>query len=355
MLDDDTAIAVLSTTCLEVPPSGYGGLELMVYHLCQELGQRDYAVTCIAPEGTAIDGVDVIETTPPDDSQRCFEREPEAYEIYADRLSEFDVIIDHSWQKLSYDRKRERPEEMAETVVMGVFHGMPAFVQQPLDQPNFLSVSRAAAQAWSDHLGLEVRHVYNGIDLSEYPVSESTDDYLMTLNRIVPEKGIIECIDVAEYLGVPLKIVGEDKFVDDREYVIEVMRRCGQSPVADYVGRVDHDEKVEYLQNAVGVVLLPQRPYKEVFGLAAVEAMACGTPVLAMDNAGLGEVVRTVQGRGAYRSLEVLAADAERVVERAGKFPGPTELRSGVDEHFSTAAMTDLYLQRAGEAIAGGW
>lgn len=355
MLDDDTAIAVLSTTCLEVPPSGYGGLELMVYHLSHELGQREYDVTCIAPEGTEIEGADVIETTPPDDSQQCFEREPEAYELYADRLAEFDVVFDHSWQKLAYERKVEHPDEMADTVILGIWHGMPAFVPIPVDQPNFLSVSRAAAQAWSEHLGFEVRHVYNGIDLSKYPVAESTDDYLMTLNRIVPEKGIIECIDVAEYLGLPIKIVGEDKFVDDREYVVEVMRRCGQSPVADYVGQVDHDEKVELLQHAAGVVLLPQRPYKEVFGLAAVEAMACGTPVLAMDNAGLGEVVRTVQDRGAYRSLDVLAADAERVVERAGKFPGPTALRAGVDEHFSVPAMTDLYLQRAREAIAGGW
>lgn len=355
MIDTDTSVAVVSTTCLAVPPSGYGGLELVVYNLCHELGKRDHDVTCIAPQGTDIDGVDVIETTRPSDTQECFRKEPMAYDYYADRLAEFDVVIDHSWQKLSYDRKRLHPEEMADTEILGVWHGMPTNVPSPVEHPNFLSVSETAAEAWSEHLGFEVRHVYNGIDLSKYPLQPDKGDYLMTLNRIMPEKGILECIDLAEHLRVPFKIVGEDVFVDDLEYVVEVMYRCGQSAYAEYVGQVDHDRKVELLGNARGLVLLPQRPYIEVFGLSAVEAMASGTPVLAMDNGGLGEVVSTVQGRGAYENIDVLAADLERVAQDGGKFPGPKTLREGVADHFSTERMADIYLQRAEEALTGGW
>jgi glycosyltransferase involved in cell wall biosynthesis len=355
MVDEDTRIAVVSTTCLEIPPSGYGGLELMVYNLCAELGERGYDVTCIAPQGTEIDGVDVIETTPPDDSQNCFRREPEAFGLYADRLREFDLVIDHSWQKLSYQRKREHRSEMADTSILGVWHGMPEFRPQPVERPNFVSVSEAAADAWSRTLGFEVRHVYNGIDVSKYPLQREKGDYVMTLNRIMPEKGILQCIDAAEQLGVHFKVVGEDKFVDDPGYVVEVMRRCGQSPYAEYVGRVDQAEKVELLQGARGLVLLPQSPYKEVFGLAAVEAMAAGTPVLATDNSGLGEVVRTAQGRGTYRDLDVMAADLERVALGSHRFPDPEALRAGVEEHFSTGAMADVYLERGQEALDGGW
>jgi len=355
MIDIDTKIAVISTTCLEVPPSGYGGLELMVYNLCYELGQRGYDVTCIAPRGTEIENVDTIETTPPTDSTNCFRKEPEAFRIYADRLSEFDLVIDHSWQKLSYYRKREYPVEMADTEIVGVWHGSPSFVAKPIERPNFVSVSKAAAKAWTDHLGFEVRHVYNGIDLSKYPLQEENSDYLMTLNRIMPEKGIIECIDIAERLGVPFKIVGEDLFVENVEYVLEVMRRCGQSQYAEYVGQVDQDEKVELLGNARALVLLPQRPYKEVFGLAAVEGMATGTPVLATDNVGLGEVIRTVQGRGAYDNLEVLVAHLQRVVDGDHRFPGPAELRAAVEKQFSVEQMTDVYLQRARDVFDGGW
>lgn len=355
MVDTDTSVGVISTTCLEIPPSGYGGLELMVYNLCVELGQRGYDVTCMAPEGTTIENVDVIETTPPDDSQECFRREPEAFDTYADRLQEFDLVIDHSWQKLSYERKRDRPAELRDTTIVGVWHGMPTFKVKPIDRPNFVSVSRAAAEAWSRALGFEVRHVYNGIDVSAYPLQSDNGDYVMTLNRIMPEKGILECIDLADHLGVPLKVVGEDQFVDDPGYVIDVMLRCGQSPNAEYVGAVEQDRKVELLQNARGLVLLPQHPYKEVFGLTAVKAMATGTPVLATDNNGLAEVVETVQDRGTYRDLDVLAADLERVVEGTDSFPEPDALRAGVEAHFSRERMTDSYLERRREALDGGW
>jgi len=355
MVDTDTSIAVVSTTCLEVPPSGYGGLELMVYNLTRELADRSYEVTCIAPQGTDVEGADVVETTRPSDSTQCFAMEPQAYRRYADRLSVFDVVIDHSWQKLTYRRAQNYPEEMADTTILGVWHGMPRFDLPPVENPNYVSVSRAAAEAWERKLGFEVRHVYNGIDVEKYPLEERKDDYVMTLNRIMPEKGITECIDVAEHLGVPMKIVGEDLFVDDVSYVADVMARCGQSQFAEYVGRVDHEAKVDLLRRARALVLLPQSPYQEVFGLAAAEAMSAGTPVLAIDNNGLGEVVRTVQGTGTYDNENVLAADLERVAADEGRFPDPAALREGVVEHFSVEAMTDRYLQRVEEAVEGGW
>jgi glycosyltransferase involved in cell wall biosynthesis len=250
MLELETHIAVVLTTCLQVPPDGYGGLELMVYNPCAEPADRGYDVTCIAPEGTDIDGADVIETTPPDDSRNCFRREPDACEAYADRLSGFDLVIDHSRQKLPYARKQRHPEEMTDTGILGVWHGMPEFDPRPIDEPDFVSVGQAAAAGWSQSLDFEVRHVYNGIDLSEYDLRLKTGDYAMTFNRVMPEKGIIECIDIAEALEVPLKVVGEDKFVDDPGYVVEVMRRCGRSPYAEYIGQVDEEQKAELLAAA---------------------------------------------------------------------------------------------------------
>jgi glycosyltransferase involved in cell wall biosynthesis len=354
-LDTDTRIAVVSSTCLEVPPSGYGGLELMVYNLCHELGQRGYDVTCIAPQGTDIENVDTIETTRPSDAEQCFRKEPQAYEMYADRLAQFDLVFDHSWQKLSYRRTWAHGDEMDGTAIVGIWHGMPRHRPKPVERPNFCSVSRTAARAWSGTLGFEVRHVYNGIDLERYPLVAEKGDYVMTLNRIMPEKGILQCIDLAEHLELQLEVVGEDQFVDDLEYVVEVMRRCGQSEYATYVGQVDHDEKVDLLQRARALVLLPQPPYQEAFGLAAAEAMAAGTPVLATDNTGLGEVVDAVQGRGTYDNLEVLAADLDRVSDGSNGFPGPADLRAGVEDNFSIEQMADTYLQRGGEAIEEGW
>lgn len=356
MLDKDSRIGVISTTCLQVPPEDYGGLELMVYNLSHELGRRGYDTTCIAPEGSEIENVDVIETLPPDDSQDCFDREPDAYSAYAEHMPKFDLLIDHSWIKLSYFGKRDHPEVMADTEIMGVWHGMPAPIENtPVDTPNYVSVSKAAAEAWTWNTEFEVRHVYNGIDTSRYPLQEEKGEYYMTLNRITAEKGILECVQLADDLEIPFKVVGEDEFIDDIEYAYEVMKSCSRSDYAEYVGKVDQEEKVELLKSARGLVLLPQPPYLEVFGLAAVEAMACGTAVIATQNNGLAEVVETVQGTGAYENMDQIRSRVRELTDDRGAFPGPVELREGVAENFSKEAMTDIYLQRGEEAMREGW
>jgi glycosyltransferase involved in cell wall biosynthesis len=171
----------------------------------------------------------------------------------------------------------------------------------------------------------------------------------------MPEKGILECVELADEHGIALKVVGEDEFVEDHGYVLEVIDRCRRSNHADYVGKVDADRKTDLLGDARGLVLLPRHPYREAFGLAAVEAMAAGTPVIATDNTGLGEVVRTVQGTGAYDDLDRVGEAMCDLAGGDGGFPGPEALRTGVEEHFSKAAMADAYLDRIDEAVAEGW
>lgn len=359
MLDKDKSIMVISTTCLQVPPDEYGGVEQMAYNLCHELGSRGYDVTCVAPEGTEIENVSVIETVEPTDSQDCFNREPDAYEEYAPKMPEHDIIIDHSWQKCSYVGKSKNKSLMEDIPILGVWHGMPSVrMKPPVDNPCYMSVSNAAAKAWSDYTGLKVKFAHNGIDMSRYPLREDswTDgEYLLTLNRIMKEKGIHEFIKLCDKHEQKFIVAGEDSFVDDMGYVHEAMRLCAESDYGKYLGTVSQEKKVELLRNAKKTFLLPMHGYQEVFGLAAVESMACGTPAVCLDNNGLSEVVDMAPRDYVCEDLDEVETLIKTSNATGSGKPKPTELRNTVFTHFSDNSMTDQYLMRCEEALESPW
>lgn len=350
---------VISTTCLEVPPSGYGGVEQMVYNLCKELASRDYDVTCVAPQGTEIEGVSVIETVEPTDSQDCFAREPDAYEQYAAKMPEHDVIIDHSWKKCSLVGKSKNENLMDGIPIISVWHGMPSVkAKPPVENPCYMSVSNAAAKSWEKYSGIRTKFAHNGIQVDEYELRDDhwTDgDYYLTLNRIMKEKGIHEFIKLCDKHEKKFIVAGEDSFVDDMGYVHEAMRMCAESEYGTYLGTVGQDKKVELLRNAKKTFLLPMHGYKEVFGLAAVESMACGTPVVCLDNNGLGEVVDTAPRNYVCQNLSEVEVNIKSHDKKVDALPRPIDFRNVVSKHFSDKSMTDQYLRRAKEALNDPW
>jgi len=359
LLTKEDNIVIISTTCLEVPPTGYGGVEQVVYNLAEELVSRGYNITCVAPKGTEIEGANVIETVEPDDSTNCFAREPEAYEIYKDEIDQADVVLDHSWQKHSYIAKNEDIPPFGDIPVLGVWHGMPSIREKPpVEYPNYLSVSKSAATAWSEHTGLEVRHAYNGINLDNYGLRDnhySEGDNVLTLNRIMPEKGIKEFVSMCHTNELEFIVAGENTFVDNPGYVHEIMAIVHNSDHGTYRGRVSHSEKVELLKNAKATVLMPIGNYKEVFGLAAVESMACGTPVICTDNNGLAEVASCHHQNKVTNSLEEMVEHLSELSSSASAMLDPSILRDIVTKSFSQSAMTDLYIQRMNEALESSW
>lgn len=359
MLDKESKILIVSTSCLEVPPPQYGGLEQMVYNLALELGTRDYDVTCAAPRGTEIPNVSIIETIEPDDSQECFKREPEAYYQYSQQLPDFDFIIDHSWQKISYIHKGDFPDLMKDSHIIGVWHGMPSVSQKPpVEHPNYVSVSKAAAKSWEEHTGLEVRHCYNGISVEDYPLRDNlcTDgDYFLTLNRIMPEKGIDLFCDLCEEVGVEYKVIGEDQFVDDPGFVHEIMAKCANSELGEYRGTVSQDEKISLLQNAKATILLPTRGYEEVFGLAAVESAACGTPPIVLNNNGLGEIVSEMNQSLVCENLKDVKYLMERIEHGTITKGFNNERLRERAKLYSRENMADMYLQRCEEVLESSW
>jgi len=133
-----------------------------------------------------------------------------------------------------------------------------------------------------------VATVYNGIDLDRFAVKESeARSFLLSLGRICQDKGTATAIDIAKALNLPLKIAGKVDEADRTYFDQHVKPHLSQN--IEYIGEVDHDKKVSLYQKAIAVVY--PIAFEEPFGLVMVEAMACGTPLMAFDRGSVRELL----------------------------------------------------------------
>jgi len=133
-----------------------------------------------------------------------------------------------------------------------------------------------------------VKTVYHGLPtqlLTPQPVKPS---YLAFLGRISPEKSVDRAIRIAERCGLPIKIAAK---IDraDRDYYDEEIKPLMNSPYVDYIGEISDHEKSSFLSGAIA--LLVPIDWPEPFGLVMIEAMACGTPVIAFNRGSVPEVI----------------------------------------------------------------
>ncbi len=180
-----------------------------------------------------------------------------------------------------------------------------------------------------------VATVYNGTDLSRFTFNEAGGDYFAFVGRICPEKNIEGAIAIARRTGVPLRIAAKVDPVDV-EYYEAVIKPLIDGRLVDYVGELGDEDKNDLLGSARALLFPVDWP--EPFGLAMTEAMACGTPVLALRRGSVPEVVEDgVTGfvRDTEEELVALADDVTRLSRRA--------CRERVERHFSVEVMTDGY------------
>src|SRR6516164_4650522 len=133
-----------------------------------------------------------------------------------------------------------------------------------------------------------IQTIYHGVPeklLSPRPVKPA---YLGVLGRIAPEKSIDRAIRVAKRCGIPLKIAAKVDRVD-QEYYDEVIKPLLDSPFIEYIGEISDQEKSEFLSGAVALLVTIDWP--EPFGLVMIEAMACGTPVVAFNRGSVPEII----------------------------------------------------------------
>jgi glycosyltransferase involved in cell wall biosynthesis len=337
-------VAVLAPPWFAVPPSGYGGIEWIVWLLADGLTDKGHEVTLFAAgeSRTKARLVSVFDHAPSEQIGRSL---PDLRHVLAcyERADEFDVINDHTGPLGA------ALGGLLETPVVHTVHG-------PLDgEPGdvYESIGRVAPSVGLISISLNQRrprpdlnwiaNVPNALDLEHYPCKPHRGDYLLFLGRLNHEKGAHRAVAVAMELGLPLKLAGKMREPREKEYFAEFIEPHLGNGI-EYLGEVNHGTKVELLQNA-RCTLFPIE-WEEPFGLVMIESMACGTPVIATRHGAVPEVI----GDGSGGVIVDDWHDIPAALEQADAIE-PRDCRRYAEEGFAPERMVGDYERAYEEAI----
>ncbi|MBD2102778.1 glycosyltransferase family 4 protein [Leptolyngbya sp. FACHB-261] len=330
-------IAQVAPLWERVPPPAYGGIELVVGLLCDELVRRGHEVTLFA-SGDSISLAKLEAVHPRALRLDAAVKETAIYEMLQlsrvyEQASEFDIIHSHmGCAALAYANLVKTPSVHT---LHGIFTPDNEKMYVHARQQPYVSISEAQREP---RLNLNcVGTVYNGIDTSTYKFQEKPEDppYLAFLGRISPEKGTHLAIEIAKRSGWHLKMAGKVDVVDVEYFEQEIKPHIDGKQI-EYLGEANHEQKSDLMGAAVAT-LFPIT-WREPFGLVMIESMVTGTPVIAMNLGSTAEVV--VHGKTGFlcNSLEEAIAAIDRVPELDRR-----ACREHVLAKFSVQRMTDGY------------
>jgi glycosyltransferase involved in cell wall biosynthesis len=289
-------IAQLAANTESVPPSSYGGTEQVVSLLTNALVEAGHDVTLFATgdSKTSAKLVSVHDCALSLDNSIKITQWP-AYDTRAliklcEMQDQFDVVHNHmGYQALPFLDQLKIPSVTTNHDAIKPFCA-PIYLQYA--RLPYAAISEAYKKLnYPDKLNYQAV-IYNGIDVSEF-LSEEDDSvqtrkYLLFLGRICRDKGTMEAIEIARKLALPLIIAGRLEEADEpyfRTYV-EPYLEPGK---IDFIGEVDYSKKLSLFRGAIAV--LYPIAFEEPFGIVLAEAMASGTPVLALDRGSVREVL----------------------------------------------------------------
>lgn len=331
-------IAQVAPLMESVPPRLYGGTERIVSYLTEELIRQGHQVTLFA-SGDSVTQAELVACT-----NRALRMDPEvrdplpylviAIDQVRRRAHEFDALHFHI-DYLHFPLFRTFGRSMVTTM-----HGR-------LDLPDLLPVLTAFPEmslvSISDHQRRPLPHlrwlrtIHHGLPTDLYSFAAApSGDYLAFLGRICPEKRPDRAIEIARRAGIPLKIAAKVDRVDET-YFAEVVRPLLRDPLIEFVGEIGEAEKASLLGDARGLLFPIDWP--EPFGLVMIEAMACGTPVIAWRCGSVPEVVEDGVTGYIVDGIE----DAVTAVDRLGALDRAL-IRRRFEGRFSAEQMAREYL-----------
>jgi glycosyltransferase involved in cell wall biosynthesis len=206
------------------------------------------------------------------------------------------------------------------------------FQQFPSAPVVSISNAQRRPMAWANWIGT----VYHGLPENGLSFSPNPEGYLAFLGRICPEKGLDRAIEIARGAGLALKIAAKVDAVD-RHYFESVIKPLLREPDVDFIGEIGQGEKSCFLGGARALLFPIDWP--EPFGLVMIEAMACGTPVIAFDHGSVREIIE--EGRSGYVVSDLSSAiEAVQKVDRLDR----AVCRQSFLERFTARRMAENYL-----------
>lgn len=336
-------IAVLATNWFPVPSAR--GPEMVVYEVTQGLVRRGHEVTLFA-SGNSQTSARLVSVTPTDtfsdpdvgfsSRRRYFELAliSKAYQM----AEEFDLIhVGFSCGKLTLPFASFVKTPSVVTVHDELTH--PFFKKlYPLykDVDNFFFVSISDSQRKPLPELPWIKTVYNGVNLKDFEFREERGDYLVSLGRLSPTKGIHLAIEAARKAGVPLKIAGGDREIHP-DYFEEQIAPAVDGKRVEFLGPIlSKKKRSDFLKNARALLFPIQ--WEEPFGLVMVEAMACGTPVIAFNRGSIPEVV--ADGKTGF--IVKTVGGMVRAIKKIDQI-NRRRCREWVEKSFSAEKMVDGY------------
>jgi glycosyltransferase involved in cell wall biosynthesis len=329
-------IAQIAPVIESVPPKKYGGTERVVYALTEELVKRGHEVTLFA-SGDSKTSAKLVSVYP-----RAL-REARLKDLYGanmltmlnigtayERQDEFDIIHDHNGH-ISLPTAN-----LARTPVVMTTHGAYSpevkRVFQTLRRPFVATISKA--QGYPAPNLHYAGNAYNDLSMEHYPFSGEHDGYFLFVGRIANEKGVHHAIEVSQQLNIPL-IIAAKLDLADRPYFREYVEPYLSDQIR-WVGEVDEEERNQLMSRAM--CFLHPITWPEPFGLALIEAMACGCPIIAFDRGSIPEIILNQETGFVVHDLEGMLDAVENIesIDRA-------RCREHVLANFSATRMADSY------------
>ena len=330
-------IAQVAPLYESVPPQLYGGTERVVSYLTEELVRQGHDVTLFA-SGDSVTSAQLISTC-----RRALRLDPDCVDQIAHHLvlleevfrraEDFDVLHFHV-DYLHFPWSRRHPVRHLTTL-----HGrldIPDLVPLYREYPEMPVVSISDSQRKPLPELNWLATVHHGLPPRLHDCGQGPGDYLAFVGRVSPEKGLDRAIEIAGRAGLPLKIAAKvDKA--DRMYFEQVIRPQLGQPHVEFLGEIDEKDKGRLLGGACALLFPIDWP--EPFGMVMIEAMACGTPIVAFRRGSVPEIL--VDGRTGFVCDSV--DEAVAAVERLSEVPR-REVRRVFEERFTAERMVRDYV-----------
>lgn len=325
-------VAMLAPISWRVPPRHYGPWEQFVSLLTEGLVARGVDVTLFAT-ADSVTSARLVGTAPTGYSEDA-SLDPKVWEglqiaAVFERAGEFDLI--HN----SFDFLPLTYSGLVATPVVTTIHGFSSEAIVPVyerynDRGYYVAISDADRHDKLDY----VATIHHGIDMQTFVVHPEPGDYLLFFGRIHPDKGTAEAIEVALAADLPLTIAG---IIQDEDYFTRSVEPHLDGDQVRFIGPVGPDVRGELLGGARALLHLID--FDEPFGFSVVEAMACGTPVIAYRRGSMPELIREGENGFLVGSIDdaVAATDAAKNID-------PMSVRASVERRFDVGRMVDEYL-----------